>query len=430
MKSWYYYNKICLFAFSSQYIININVKFLKGNKTYLIVLGCLMTFVQPIYSQTVIEKNGLEYVITTGVPFMRIATDARSAGMAEVGVSTSADNNSGFHNPAKFAFIENDKGVSVNFAPWLRQITNDIYLINANANYKINANQTAAAGIRYFTLGQINYRGINNEDLGQAKPFEMTAEGHYAIRLAEPLSLGISGRFILSDLTNGATQNSPKIPVGTAFSVDFSAFYTKRLELQNFQEARLNFGVNISNIGSKIQYNSTTPDYIPANLAIGATFEGKLDDYNSFSGTLQFDKLLVPSPTYFTNNQGKLQFVDKNGNGEPDFKEYSSIAGVLTSFGDHGDGIGGELREFIVHLGAEYAYQKTFFVRAGYFYEPESAGGRNFVTAGAGFKYNAMKLDFSYLLPVSQQRSPLDNQMRVSISFNVGEEKSKDGGYW
>lgn len=389
----------------------------------------LLIISNQIVSQGTINHNGLEYVITTGVPFMRIATDARSAGMAEVGVATSADNNAGFHNPAKLAFIENDMGASINFAPWLRQITNDIYLINANGYYKISPNHTAGMSLRYFTLGQINYKDAQGGDLGISKPYEFAAEGHYAFRLSENFGIGASGRFILSDLSNGATTATTQIPSGNAFSVDFAAFYTKKLEIGRFQETKLNIGINISNIGSKIQYSANgQPDFIPTNLALGACMESQIDDHNTVSFSVQLDKLLVPTPTYTRDNQGKFNFVDANRNGVPDFKEHGSIAGMLVSFGDHANGIGGELGEFIYHTGAEYSYQKTYFLRAGFFYEPEGAGGRQFVTAGLGLKYNALKLDFSYLLPITQQRSPLDNQMRVSLAFNIGETK-KDK-YW
>ena len=402
--------------------------FYRGVGRVFSLLFCLLNFNYSSFSQNTFVGD-LKYVITTGVPFMRIATDARSAGMGEVGVATQSDVNSGFHNPAKLAFIENDMGAAINFAPWLRQITNDIYLINANGYYKISPNHAAGLSLRYFTLGEILYKDQAGFDIGRSKPYEMAVEGHYSFRLSENFGIGASGRYILSDLTNGATTSNVQIPAGSAFSVDFAAFYSKKFVLGRLEESKINIGLNISNIGSKIQYvSNSVPDYIPTNLSIGAAFEGQLDEHNSFMGTIQFDKLLVPTPTYFRNNQGRDTFIDVNRNGTPDFKEYGSIAGILTSFGDHGDGIGGELSEFITHIGAEYAYQKTYFLRAGFFYEPEGAGGRQFVTAGLGLKYNSMRLDFSYLLPITQQRSPLDNQMRVSIGFNVGEQKKSD--YW
>lgn len=396
---------------------------IKGAKRIIILGFSLIS--NFIYSQTAnVDKNGLAYVVTTGVPFMRIAPDARSSGMAEAGVATSADNYSGFHNPAKFAFIENDLGASASFAPWLRQITNDIYLMKADGYYKIAPDHTAALGIRYFTLGQINYRDANNNDLGFSKPHEACFEGHYAFRLSESFSIGSSLRFIYSNLSNGASSSAPQIPAGTAFSADIAAFYSKRLELRNMEEARLNFGVNISNVGSKIQYLTVgQQDYIPANLAIGAAFYAKIDQYNAVMGTLQIDKLLVPTPSYIQDANGDYVI-------SPTYRTQSSMAAIFSSFGDHPEGFGGELRELILHGGAEYSYSNTFFARAGYFYEPESAGGRTFVTLGAGVKYNKLRLDFSYLLPISQQRSPLDNQMRISLGVNVGDSKMKNSNYW
>ena len=393
--------------------------------TNTLILFLSNIIVSDIYAQTFIGKDDeLKYVVTTGVPFLRIAPDARSSGMAEAGVSTDADNYSGFHNPAKFAFIENDMGASFNFAPWLRQITNDIYLINVNGYKKINENHVMAGGIRYFTLGQINYTDRNGQGIGSAKPFEITAEGHYAFRLAEFLSIGASGRFILSNLSNNSAETANPIPAGTAVGLDLAMFYSKPLEIRNFESSKLNLGINLSNLGTKIQYlDISVPDYIPTNLSIGSTFQANLDQYNGFSATFQVDKLLVPNPTYTLDQNNKLAFVDANGNTIPDFKEQSSIGGVFSSFSDNGDGFAGELKEFIVKIAAEYSYEKAYFARAGFFYEPDAAGGRQFATLGLGVKYNTMKIDFSYLLPITQQRSPLDNQMRVSLAFNLGDSK-------
>lgn len=373
-------------------------------------------------------KGDLPYVVTTGVPFMRIAADARSSGMGEAGVATAADNNCGFHNPAKFAFVEKDQGINFNFAPWLREITNDIYLINVSGYSKISANHTAAASIRYFTLGQINYTDQLGGPLGSSKPFEMTLEGFYAFRLAEHLSIGAGGRFIYSNLSNNSSATAPQIPAGTAFAVDFSMFYSRPLEIRGLREGtKLNFGVNISNIGSKIQYTTAgQQDYIPTNLALGAAFEAKFDEHNSLTSTFQIDKLLVPNPTYTTDVNGDRILLDANRNGIADFREYSSIAGIPISFGDNGDGIGGELKEMILHGGFEYGYDNIYFARAGVFFEPDAAGGRQFATLGLGVKYNAMRVDFSYVLPITQNRSPLDNQLRVSLGFNIGDKKASN----
>lgn len=386
-----------------------------------IAIGFLVSVAQ-LTAQNTITKGDLKYVITTGVPFIRITTDARASGMGEVGVSTSPDINSGFHNPAKFAFIEGDAGAGLNFAPWLSQITKDIYLANGNAYYKLAANHTAGIGFKYFTLGDIQYTNEFGAPNGNYKPYEMSLEGNYAFRLAKQFSIGASARYIYSNLSSG-TQNGIDIAPGSAFAVDLSAYFRDKIEISSLQEARLNIGMNISNVGTKIQYSSFgTPDYIPTNMTLGSTFEADFDDHNSISGTLQFSKLLVPTPLY---KSGSDTFLDKNNNKVADYKESSAIAGILSSFGDHGDGISGEMSEIITQIGAEYSYDKKYFLRAGFFYEPTGAGGRQFATAGAGFKYEKLRIDFSYLLPVTQQKSPLDNQMRLSVGINFNEENSK-----
>jgi hypothetical protein len=364
-----------------------------------------------------VNKNGLTQTITTAVPFIRISPDARSSGMADVGVSTSPDAMSGFHNPAKFAFAESDYGASLNFAPWLRQITNDIYLATASGYKKINENHTFGAGFRYFTLGEIQYTNDQGGPNGSGKPNEFVLEGHYAFKLAEFFSIGTSARFIYSNLSSGLQNND--VSAGTAFAVDFSTFYSKPLEINGLESSRLNIGFNMSNIGSKMQYlKQGEADYLPANLGFGTTFEAGIDDANIFRATLEFNKLLVPSLRY-VNGPNNTPILD------PEYRQQSSIAGVLSSFGDSEDGMGGEIKEIIVQAGIEYSYMKTFFLRTGYFFEPENAGGRNFATAGAGFRYKKMMLDFSYLVPLKQQRSPLDNQMKLSITFDLGIEESQ-----
>lgn len=395
-------------------------------KIVVIAIGLIVS-VMNVTAQSTITKGDLKYVITTGVPFIRITTDARSAGMGEVGVSTSADNNSAFHNPAKLAFIDGDAGAAINFAPWLSQITKDIYLANINGYYKLAPSHTVGLGIRYFTLGEIIYTNDQGINTGTYKPYEFAVEGNYAFRLARQFSIGASARYIYSNLSSG-TQNGTEIAPGSAFSVDLSAYYRDKIEINGLEEARINIGANLSNMGTKIQYTAFgVPDYIPTNLAIGSTFEADFDEHSSLSGSLQFSKLLVPTPTYQLNtNTGEYDiFKDANNNGIPDFKEKSSIAGILSSFGDHEDGITGELSEFITQIGVEYGYNKTYFLRAGFFYEPTGAGGRQFATLGAGYKYNKLKIDFSYLLPVTQQKSPLDNQMRLSLGINFNEGNSK-----
>jgi hypothetical protein len=383
----------------------------------------LLAFLMQI-SYNLSSQNTNFNVITTAVPFIRIAPDARASGMADVGVSTSPDANSGFHNPAKFAFIDNDEGGSLNFAPWLRQITNDIYLGTINSYMKIAPNHTFGIGFRYFTLGSIQLTDANGAQIGQGKPNEFTLEGHYAFRLAESFGIGTSARYIYSNLSSGLPSGDAG--PGSAFAVDFAMYYRKKLEMiPNVNSAHLNIGLNMSNIGSKMQYSTIgSPDFIPANIGLGTTFEAEIDDANKISVSLEFNKLMVPSLIFLKKKDGTDSILD------PEYKKQSSLAGALGSFSDHPEGISGDIKEVIIQAGAEYSYQKTFFLRAGYFFESEQAGGRNFASAGAGFKYNKLMIDFAYLIPLKQQRSPLDNQIKISLTLNLGEENSKYASNW
>ncbi|MCU0327681.1 MAG: type IX secretion system outer membrane channel protein PorV [Chitinophagales bacterium] len=393
-------------------------------KTSFLLFLFIFFFQSALTAQT-ISKGELDYAITTAVPFLRIIPDARSSGMADVGVSTNPDNNAFFHNPSKYIFMRSDFGASFNFAPWLSQITNDIFLANANGFYKLNESFAIGLGFRYFTLGKISFKDEFNGDLGTGNPNEFALDASFAYKLSDNLSIGIGGRFIYSDLTNGLTNNNQN-RIGLAGAGDIGLFYRSNLgSIGDIQDANINFGVNISNIGTKMSYGSNEPDYLPANLGLGTTFSMAIDDYNEISGTLEFNKLLVPTPKFTVDDIGVRRYIDNNNNGVPDFKESSSFAGLLTSFSDHPDGIGGEIKEVISQLGIEYSYDKSFFVRTGLHYEPIASGGRQFATAGIGVKYNAFLLNVSYVVPLSSVRSPLDNQLKFSLIFNLSEEESR-----
>ena len=93
---------------------------------------------------------------------------------------------------------------------------------------------------------------------------------------------------------------------------------------------------------------------------------------------------------------------------------------MLQSFGDAPGGFSEELKEFTYALGAEYLYQDSFAFRLGYFNEAEEKGARKFFALGAGFKYNVINVDLSYLFSASKIQSPLENTLRFSLTFNLG----------
>ncbi len=362
--------------------------------------------------------------VTTAVPFLRIAADARSGGMGDVGLATPIYGNgenegdyrspdcSGLEiNPAKLAFIDKDYGFAVSFSPWLRSLVTDIYLAQLTGYYKVKKQQTVAISIRYFSLGNITFTDINGQETGQFRPNEFAIDGHYARRLGPYFSVAASLRVIYSNLAGGQQVDGALVKAGVAGSGDISWFFRKKFKENNAHklEHELTVGMNISNIGSKISYtDSKTKDFIPTNLGIGVGYTFNIDKHHSVGAYLDMNKLMVPTPTK----------DDKNNNGIYDFKEKSSITGMFTSFGDAPGKSKEEFNEVTWGIGAEYLYNKQFGARFGYFYENGLKGNRQFVTAGLTVKYSVVGLNFSYLIPTTIQRNPLDNTLRFSLLFD------------
>ena len=389
---------------------------------------CLPLFVSLIMPFTIIAQDGgadwdgILYdrsinTITTAVPFLMIAPDARAGALGDAGVSSSPDINSMHWNPAKYAFLDDDMGFALNYTPWLRSLVPDINLSYLTGYRRIDDLQTVAFSLKYFTLGEVNFTDNEGFSLGSAKPNEFSIDVAYARRLGDFISGAITGRFIYSDLTQGSIEGAQ---AGVAFAADVAVYYERPIEWER-TPATLAWGANISNIGNKITYTEdVNADFIPINLRIGPRITFDLDNFNQLSFMVDFNKLLVPTPPIFER--------DSLGNLIPDGDGYviregrdpnrSVVAGMLGSFTDAPGGFREELNEITISAGAEYWYDQQFAIRAGYFHEHESKGNRKYFTVGVGLRYNVFGLDFAYVIPVAQ-RSPLENVLRFSLSFDL-----------
>lgn len=358
-------------------------------------------------------------VITTSVPFLTIAADARAAGMGDMGVATSMDAFSQQWNPAKFAFAENKMGVGISYTPYLESIVTDISLLNANYFNKISDQSAFAVSLRYFGLGEIELRQTLNETPRIVKPNEFAFDGSYSLKLSDQFSMAVGGRFISSNLKFQESANDSQ--AASAFAVDVAGFYRSHEIAYNNFDGRWRAGFNISNLGGKIKYDAGgQSNFLPTNLRLGGGFDFILDQDNTLGITTEFSKLLVPTPRDF-NGDGNINPADND--------EYQSIGflnGVFESFGDAPDGFSEELKELTWAVGAEYSYQNAFMVRTGYFNESPEKGSRQFFTLGAGFKFKTAQVDLSYLFSTSQVRNPLENTLRFSLTFNLGEEFYND----
>ncbi len=352
--------------------------------------------------------------VQTAVPFLRINPDARSGAMGDVGIAISPDANAMHFNASKLAMANQNFGASLTYTPWLRNLgVNDIYLAYGTGYYQFGGKvkQAVGLGIRYFSLGSINWTDINGQPLGEGSPREFEIAGSYARQLSADFAIGATGKYIYSNLATGQDAGSgTPITSGQAFGFDLSATYKKKLNMSG-GKSDLTIGGALTNMGNKIIYLRTA-DFIPTNLGIGAAWDIPLDQYNSIVVAMDLNKLMVPTPR--PNDS-----TDVNQNKVVDWREKNLVKGMFGSFSDAPGGAGEEFKEINWSIGLEYWYDKQFAVRAGYFREDKSKGGRQYFTIGLGLKYNVMGINLSYLVPTSSQRGPLDNTLRFSLLFDA-----------
>ncbi len=378
---------------------------------FALILGCIL-LINNTFGQSEEQAN----VITTAVPFLLISPDARAGGMGSVGASTTADAYSLYWNPAKYAFIDKDFGFGIGYVPWLRNVVNDIGLASVTGFKKFGDKQAIAGSLRFFSMGEVMFTNDVGQELGAVKPNEWTIDATYARKFSRAFSGAVAGRFIYSNLVP-IDYNKYDVRPGISVAADIAIYYHQELEINGLNGAWISAGLDISNIGSKISYSSssTLRDFIPTNLRIGPSFTMDLDDYNRLSFAVDFNKLLVPTPPiYYPDSVGpdNKKVIEKGM--DPDV---SPVKGMIQSFYDAPYGFKEELQEITVGVAAEYWYNKLFSVRLGYFYESKYKGDRQYFNLGAGVRYNVFGLDFSYLIPV-KNNNPLQNTLQFTLLFS------------
>jgi hypothetical protein len=356
-------------------------------------------------------------VITTAVPFVLIAADARAAGMGDMGVATSVDGFSQQWNPAKYAFSTYKQGIGVTYTPYLSSLVNDIFLGNLTYYNRLNERSAVAASFRYFSLGDIELRETPDQIPLIQSPNELTFDLSYALRLSERFSMAVAGRYLRSDLKLQVSDEDAS--AGSSFAVDIAGYYQSEEIRYNDFDGRWRMGFNISNLGPKMKYDDVGQEnFLPTNLALGGGFDFILDMYNRIGVTAEVNKLLVPTPPVRDRDPNSPTFGEVIRGKDDDV---SFLTGVFQSFGDAPDGFSEELKEFTWALGVEYVYQDSFSLRTGYFNESEEKGSRKFLALGAGFKYTSINIDVSYLFSTSNVRSPLEGTLRFGLTFNFGD---------
>jgi len=375
----------------------------------------------------VVGPNGdcIPNTLLTAMPFLRIAPDARGGAMGDVGITVVPDANSIHYNASNLAFAEKSTSLALTYTPWLRELNlNDVFLLHFSGYKKLDKLQTIGFGLRYFSLGEINFTDAQGINIGLGQPRELEFNVAYARKLGDNLSASLSAKYVYSNLASGQQVNGININSANAFAADIGVTYKKKSRLGGY-DSQWTYGAAITNLGSKVSYTdqADVQDFLPANLGFGAGLLMDFDKYNSMSFHLEFNKLLVPSPQSKTIRLEDGTVVDNpefdtNQNGIADYREKSLFAGVAGSFGDAQGGFGEEIKEMALSFGTEYWYDKQFAVRAGYYWEHQDKGDRQYLTVGLGIQYNIFGINLSYLVPTNNRRNPLDNTLRFSLIFD------------
>ncbi len=373
----------------------------------LTVLVCCLLFSYSLSAQSTAPIN----VTTTAVPFLRISPDARAGGLGEEGIATSPDANSSFYNLSKIPFSDYKTGIGLTYTPWLKDLgLNDVYLLAASGYHQLDENQALSASLRYFSLGSIQFSDYNGNNWGEGRPREFAFDLGYSRKLSSKLGIGLTLRYINSNLTLGAAAASGSISAykaGTAVAADLSFTYKNVAANQE----GFTFGFVLSNLGTKIGYtnDATQKEYIPANMGLGGNYTKVFDEQNKISFGLDLNKLLVPAPPTPVNGVDTVSQEALN-----EYYSQSVVSSWFKSFN-------GQFNTINASIGAEYSYNDQFMFRLGYFYESKDQGGRQYFTMGVGLKYNMLGLNFSYLIPSGSgiTRNPLSNTIRFGLTFDL-----------
>lgn len=359
------------------------------------------------------DKETMFNPVSTGVTSQSIAPDARGGGMGDIGAATEADVHSQYWNPAKYPFNIARAGVGVSYTPWLRQLVNDINLAYMSGFYRIGDMQALSASLRYFSLGEVSLSsGMDQASDMTIKPYEMSVDLAYSRMLSENFSAAVGLRFILSDITYDYTEETSP---GKAFAADIGLYYNKYF-MAGSRECNFAWGLNISNIGTKISYGGDdNAEFIPTNLRLGISFLVPFNEYNKLAISADANKLLVPTYPIQGDEESSEDYQQRL---QKDYYDISPISGIFKSFGDAPGGFKEEMQEIQWSVGAEYSYNDRFILRAGYHHESANKGNRKYFTAGAGFRMSVFAIDCAYVVSTAQS-NPLDQTLRFTLGFDL-----------
>ncbi len=348
----------------------------------------------------------------TAVPFLQIEPDSRGAAMGNTGVAIADNASAMFWNPAGLAFQRQNQ-VSITHANWLPAFNADLFYDYLVGTYYIDGIGMIGGHITFLNLGEQTRTDETGLELGRFNSYEITAGLSYGFQVSENFAVGTGLRYIYSSLADGSVSGQ-QINPGSSVGLDLAALYKSDPFTVADRQATINAGINLSNIGPGIQYtDNAQKDPLPTVLRAGWAYTMDLDEMGMNTITFSNDISKVMA----RNNRVQ------NEDGEETFEPMGVMKALFNSWGTLERNNGGEMvslnlaQQLMFGFGAEYWYNNLFALRAGYYYENPDNGDRQFLTLGAGLRYNIFGFDFSYLYTLEEDH-PLANTIRLSVLVN------------
>ena len=385
-------------------------------KSKLLAVLASLVLINSLSAQAQVNPSTEKRVVSYAVPFLTFSPDSRGGALGDAGAASTPDDYSMYWNTAKLPFVEKRLGGTVSYTPWLRDLVEDMDLLNASVFFKVAKDQTLSFSMTYFNQGKFEFTNMFGENTGNFQSRDLNIAAGYSRKLNRDIAMGLNLKYIHSNLIGSQVISGVASKPANTVAGDISFFYTQDSPTIRNREkgAAFSAGAIIQNLGGKVNYGRDRY-FLPTNLKLGGNMNYKIDNFNQFNFLVDINKLLVPTPPLRDNNGNIIK--GKNP------ADLGSIQAIFSSFSDAPDGFKEEIKEFTASIGAEYWYNNAFAVRGGYYLQSRMKGGEKYVTTGLGLRLiNSIGVDFAYLIPVSQGNA-LANTWRLSLIFNMQPKK-------
>lgn len=362
---------------------------------------------QPSYTQG--QSRYWSPLLVDGIS-LAVIHDARSAGMGEVGLTTSPDAFSIAHNMSKLSFTDRTWGISVAHVPWMTELVKDMNISSLVGYYSFEGHgglrHSFSGSLKYFHIGSTQAIPKNGNPVTTIHPYEFAVDLGYSLRFYDNWSVGAAVRYLISDYNYAVNGVSSKAQTVMG---DLSLSYVKPVNIAGAQSV-VTAAVAVNNVGDKMTHDGgATYLFSPAVFRLGVGVSSDISMFHRLGIHVEMDKLLVPTyPSPDSPNYDKEVAA---------YYAQNAFRALFSSWNDAQGGASEEFKEVNFSIGAEYTYAERLTGRLGYRYQHPSKGMGQGVTFGVGLRYEMVQLDVSYFL-ATVARSPLNNTLRMTVGID------------